>query len=1410
MTETAELQTQAATPQPEPQTDAPQGAEAVAAQIGWIETEGAFVLPFGAGLRLGAEVLGDGSAATEIALDKVPRLPGLLIEEAAFDPLSQSAMVSITGKTAVPLTEESAFTLNFGRTGTPSEFNVRSKILLDWMGQPDLALSWTPDGGLVTTVTVAASQFVPEALSAVAQAQGDVVLTLTDGKLSGALDTEVTLPNLMRTRLSGAWNAEGLAATVDLVSMAPWLGDVSGQGAITAAGQISARLDKPAGELPATIPGLSFNGGMMSVFLNPDGTLGGGFTDLAMDYRGIATTTASFMVDGGQLTGRADLAMQIPGLSEATGHIAMVDGKLSGGFQLGKDNFPEGLPLKSGTISGEISETGALSFSGQVGIGLGPAGEGQLQASYSEAGGLAIGATMSLDVPGLQTANFTIGLNGDDITGEGEIAVDPALLSGIEGSVTITYAEGRWAGETTLGFEADDGKLQGNITVRVRQAEDDSLKVGGEGDVTVQIAPRLAGTLRATILEEGGIDVSGEIAVTEPLEMFPEQRFEKELLNIQTNIPLWAILVAVLRVRAGVRAGIGPGVFRDIRVTGSYTIGQEGEPSFAITGEMYIPAFVEGYAGFGAGLGASVLLGSLTGGIEAMGTAGIYGAISVIPELAYADGDYSIEGLATMAAGARLKLSLNAWAEIEALWVTVWDNTWELASVTMPIGPDLGLSAQMNYTFGSPEPPSLEFNSSDIDTDSLIEGAMPKDGPPSAGVRDAVRNEARWQGAQRAAGPAADSVPSELADQANAQETVPTPAGGSAPNGPGAAPEGAVPNGNPTEGEQATDASGAPVDLAAAEQQQRDAATPDPAAAGTVTDTEAADSTEPRHGQVTLAMLQEPPVPMPRTKAQQVADVEAAAALVRLIVQSGETTDTLDNYFPAIKRRFALGVVDFEVSGGGLAVVVAVNHSETVNIGNEEVQRLSHALIRANPRLATKVRYDTTDKSFSAGGVSVTQGGMGVHMIADPLTPLHDQGSGPKASALGDLFKELATAGPTGTQSYIKGHLLNDNLGGPGEGENLFPITQTANTRHSAEIEELAKKLVNDDHYFVRYEVSMTQNGDAIAYPDPSDATGRTKKLAINSTITAKLDVLNADMQTPRHVKTAIIPSNFDIPQAGRAAQSAELYNATRRELLDPAAYNKSFSVADGAAELAGRDAANSAFLDRDENQVGGAADTSLIDQLNAGTDADAGRQADLDQSEVLLSSARSSSARTIVLDTDVQTALGKLSHANTLLGGADALFSGSRTLSKRLSDAGIGTSNTAGLIAAAMPALQAARIDSDIEKSGLAAAQKDVINQVNNATSAAKISATMSTFLSEAAAFDKVSARPKLDDVNAIASLLDSSGATAADKDAMASQLAHTLGDRAVARAYLQDTLGIWSSTNWFHTKLRTQVNKL
>jgi Domain of unknown function (DUF4157)/DNA/RNA non-specific endonuclease len=108
-------------------------------------------------------------------------------------------------------------------------------------------------------------------------------------------------------------------------------------------------------------------------------------------------------------------------------------------------------------------------------------------------------------------------------------------------------------------------------------------------------------------------------------------------------------------------------------------------------------------------------------------------------------------------------------------------------------------------------------------------------------------------------------------------------------------------------------------------------------------------------------------------------------------------------------------------------------------------------------------------KTKTIGGDEV-----GVEMTAKLLGPDHPQGTPPKSGAQKNLMNKLPTDPSLSNENkYIRGHLLNDNLGGEGEPYNLFPITANANKEHERVIEHTVKKWVNDERQWVFYQVKV-------------------------------------------------------------------------------------------------------------------------------------------------------------------------------------------------------------------------------------------------------------------------------------------------------------------------------------------------
>jgi hypothetical protein len=64
-----------------------------------------------------------------------------------------------------------------------------------------------------------------------------------------------------------------------------------------------------------------------------------------------------------------------------------------------------------------------------------------------------------------------------------------------------------------------------------------------------------------------------------------------------------------------------------------------------------------------------------------------------------------------------------------------------------------------------------------------------------------------------------------------------------------------------------------------------------------------------------------------------------------------------------------------------------------------------------------------------------------------------------------------AAAAPKPNNFWVRGHLLNHNLGGPGEKRNLTPITKAANSEHHNQIEKLLKLTAAEGGRMIDYKV---------------------------------------------------------------------------------------------------------------------------------------------------------------------------------------------------------------------------------------------------------------------------------------------------------------------------------------------------
>ena len=207
-------------------------------------------------------------------------------------------------------------------------------------------------------------------------------------------------------------------------------------------------------------------------------------------------------------------------------------------------------------------------------------------------------------------------------------------------------------------------------------------------------------------------------------------------------------------------------------------------------------------------------------------------------------------------------------------------------------------------------------------------------------------------------------------------------------------------------------------------------------------------------------ILAQPPVPASRSAEEKKSDLDDAKLVLGRIVEASLTTEDVGELLPALKKRFGLVKAGFDKKGD---LEISINPKATIDSqGNliADADSLPKGLMK------NEVKFE----SGSLGGDTV-----GKKMVATKLGPTHPQGGPPKSGAQKKLMEPLPTNRKlTGDSKYIRGHLLNDNVGGPGEPANLYPITADANRTHESEVESHVKKWVNDKRYWVFYSVTVS------------------------------------------------------------------------------------------------------------------------------------------------------------------------------------------------------------------------------------------------------------------------------------------------------------------------------------------------
>ncbi|WP_127995380.1 eCIS core domain-containing protein [Piscinibacter defluvii] len=204
---------------------------------------------------------------------------------------------------------------------------------------------------------------------------------------------------------------------------------------------------------------------------------------------------------------------------------------------------------------------------------------------------------------------------------------------------------------------------------------------------------------------------------------------------------------------------------------------------------------------------------------------------------------------------------------------------------------------------------------------------------------------------------------------------------------------------------------------------------------------------------------------------------------------------------------------------------------------------------RVDTAAGTGIAGLTTRIQYQSGTLAGTGNTVGTAMTADPLGPDHPAGQEPAGANVWSSL--LATdPGETNDRKYIRGHLLNHQVGGSGAAQNLFPITAAANDAHESQFESRIKTWVNTERKWVYYRVRVT---NIVVDVNPRRLPRNNK---VDANFACEAYVIDAtqppDRRTPQNRITATIASRYrgEAAVSGTAgpARGAEAATGVRPE----------------------------------------------------------------------------------------------------------------------------------------------------------------------------------------------------------------------------------------------------------------------
>lgn len=412
--------------------------------------------------------------------------------------------------------------------------------------------------------------------------------------------------------------------------------------------------------------------------------------------------------------------------------------------------IPEGKVkgIKTATITANY-EAGTFKAAGTAELTIPGVKKGDLNVEYSEAAGLNIagGFTLADNIPGIKGGNAKVSVNQveDGYKVKADISAQPAIpgfnteIKGtyddgaIDISGTASYARGIASGSLTLGATNravdDEGKPTG--------ATGDKFSAYGSGEVTLRLTEWLQGTIGVKIKPNAELVFKGKLGLPSSVNLFPKKEVKQTLLPISIPpIPIFPPIIAEIGGSLDANASFGPGQLRDLSLSVTYNPDHEDDTVVEGTGDFFVPAEAGLSLKVHAGVGASVAVASLTGGIEVSGGLGIQGKAEVNVDVTWTPTKgVDVKGEASASAEPKLIFKVDGYVKAELgvppLSVELLKRNWNFAGFEYGSGLQFGIKLPVHYNSKQPfdiKFEDIQIQKPEIDPSKILSDLLAKVG----------------------------------------------------------------------------------------------------------------------------------------------------------------------------------------------------------------------------------------------------------------------------------------------------------------------------------------------------------------------------------------------------------------------------------------------------------------------------------------------------------------------------------------------------------------------------------------------------------------------------------------------------------------------------------------------------------